>query len=298
MGEQCETEDFQHLEDFATSAPAVDSSRSDARELFHALALQVLDPLEFKEVKMLAVEILAKMPPVSVLPFVFSQLLAFLREEAPMIALTHAIESLYGPILDGLARHPARCGIVTAKLMVYYLNRVINEDPHMFRDITQVPFILALLLQMLSIPGSDGFSSASTPVGSRETNLLMDLQLGCMDCVALLVLRDLEDDTAHPNGALSTTSGLLDVVLDWALSDNLVAGTVDKDCEPSPLAFSVEMMVLSLVSSAELGNRSSSLALPLQVRICGCNVLLRCVAKLCSLLFHVLVAYSNRFDDA
>ncbi|TYZ56986.1 hypothetical protein PybrP1_006700 [[Pythium] brassicae (nom. inval.)] len=287
----CAREDLRHLEDVttSTSAPAADSCENSARGLFHALALQVLDPLEFKEVKMLAVEILAKMPPASVLPFVFSQLLAFLREEAPTIASTRATESLYNPVLDGLASHPARCGIVTAKLMVYYLNRVINEDPQVFKDIAQVPFIIAILLQVLSIPGSSEFSSASAPAGGRETNLLADLQLGCMDCVALLVLRDLEV------GSLATTSGLLDVVLDWTLSGNLVAGPADENREPSKLAFSVEMMVLSLVSSAELEGGSSGLALPLQVRICGCNILL---SEIAAGALQVLFTFIYKTGDA
>lgn len=285
MCDQCEIEDLRHLEDFAANArPAAISNETSVQEFFHLLALQLLDPLEFKEVKMLAIEILSKMPPASVMPFVFSQLLAFLREEAPMIASTPAMESLYSPILNGLMTHPEACGIVTAKLMVYYLNRVINEDPQMFKDIAQVPFILVILLQILSIPSVDGASGSGDR--GRETNVLADLQVGCMDCVALLVLRDLGEGSAHL-GSLSAAS-LLDVVLDWVASDNLAVGCADEDREPSELAFAVEMMVLSLVSTAGLQN-AGRFTLPLQVRMCGCNILLRCMccvvwggAKTCS----------------
>lgn len=239
------------------------------RDLFHLLALQVVDPLEFKEIKMLAVEILAKLPPSSVMPFVIAQLLAFLREEAPMLTATPFTESLYESALQSL-KIPSSCGIITTKLMVYYLNRVINEDLEVFKDKSQVPFIMAILLQVLSIP----FTSTNAVGGEKhERNLLADLQMGCIDCIALLILRNLGDPTVQTSGSL------LDVLMDWIIFDNVVNQTNGDDEEPkkpSELMFAVEMMLLSLVSSAPQQN--SDLSLPLQVRICGCNILLRYVS--------------------
>lgn len=266
---QCDTEDVTHLEE-AFSKPSDGEQVSVDRDLFHLLALQVVDPLEFKEVKMLAVEILAKLPPPSVTPFVFAQLLTFLREEAPMLAATSFTESLYEPALQSL-QLPGYCGIITAKLMVYYLNRVINEDLGVFKDKSQVPFIVAVLLQVLSIP-SNGMIGGD----KSERNLLADLQMGCMDCVALLILRKLGDPTVEASKKTQTTGSLLDVLMDWIIFDNVVSQIDDDEEVPkksSELTFAVEMMLLSLVSNAPQHN--GDLSLPLQVRICGCNILLR-----------------------
>lgn len=230
------------------------------RDLFHILALQMLDPLEFKEVKMLAVEILAKFPPRLVLPFVFSQLLAFLREEAPMIAATTFTESLYEPALKGM-QIPEGCGIITAKLMIYYLNRVLNEDPEVFSDTSLVPVIMSILLQTLSIPCLGETTGA-------ERSLLADLQMGCMDCVALLLLRNMVPAAS----ALHRGPSLMDLLLDWITFDDLSNGASSGARSSENLASSTQMRIHLLVSSSSEGRESS---LPLQVRICGCNILLR-----------------------
>lgn len=254
------------------------------RDVFHALARHVLDPLEFKEVKMLAVEILTKLPVRSVAPFVFTQLLGLVREESAMLAASSATEALYAPVLDGLTTLPDTCGIVVAKLMVYYLNRTINENAEVAHDVTLVPFIVTVLLQVLSIP-CDAINTGGAR--SQPQNLLADLQMGCMDSIALLILRDLSAQQRRQSKVAERS--LLDLLLDWIVrgdastASNLMDNTSDSDGgdgdarELSELAFAVEMMVLALVSSASHTKSSSGLRLPLQVRICCCNILLRYV---------------------
>ncbi|KAG6609266.1 uncharacterized protein IUM83_00888 [Phytophthora cinnamomi] len=82
---QCGCEDLSHLNEYISRQQHLDDSESEHTDpidkiLFHVLACSVVDPLEFKEVKMLATEALTKFPPPTVLPFVFAYLLAFLRE--------------------------------------------------------------------------------------------------------------------------------------------------------------------------------------------------------------------------
>ncbi|KAE9299031.1 hypothetical protein PF008_g23353 [Phytophthora fragariae] len=81
----CGREDLNHLNEYIDRRQHFDDSDSQSTDstdkiLHHILARSVVDPLEFKEVKMLATEVLAKFPPHTVLPFVFAHLLAFLQE--------------------------------------------------------------------------------------------------------------------------------------------------------------------------------------------------------------------------
>ncbi|KAF1332158.1 hypothetical protein FI667_g3786, partial [Globisporangium splendens] len=257
----CEVEDLQHVQEIVQDSRGT-ASRNPGYDLFHLLVLQVLDPLEFKEVKMLAVEILAKFAPARVAPFVFSQLLAFLREEAPLISATTFTESLYEPALKGM-EIPGFCGITAAKLMMYYLNRVINEDLEVYADPNLVPVVVSIILQILSIPCVGETTGA-------ERSLLADLQMGCMDCIALLTLRNMAKTAQTKQGKRG--SSLMDLLLDWITFNDLTSDASSGAGSSDELVRAVHMRALLLVSSSFEGRQSS---LPPQVRICCCNIMLR-----------------------
>jgi hypothetical protein len=96
-------------------------------QLVDLLLEQIVDPLEFKEVKMMAVEILAKVPIEKVLPLVLRQLQVFLKEHEPAQPLL-CLSTHIPPILMGINARAPECGFVTAKLLVYYLNRIATES--------------------------------------------------------------------------------------------------------------------------------------------------------------------------
>ncbi|GMF60695.1 unnamed protein product [Phytophthora fragariaefolia] len=173
----------------------------NAKILFHILARSVVDPLEFKEVKMLATESLAKFPPPVVLPFVFAYLLAFLREAG----LCGDRSSSF--IADSKTV-PDSCGLVTAKLMVYYLNRVFLEDGNAYKNGDITAKALAVLIPIMGLPcGQDS---------NLDVSLLADLQRGCIDCVALITLRlaALEEKPKVLTGDASASS-IVSLLLTW-----------------------------------------------------------------------------------
>ncbi|KAF1777198.1 hypothetical protein GQ600_27717 [Phytophthora cactorum] len=164
--------------------------------LFHCLARSVVDPLEFKEVKMLATECLSKFPPPLVLPFVFAYVVAFLREA-----------TLQGEQCSSLVVEedsvPDSCGLVTAKLMVYYLNRIFSEDEHAYKDCDISSKALVLLVQVLAIESDDA--------------LVTDLQRGCIDCIALILSRLAANDSGQEAKKVPTASAssLMNMLITW-----------------------------------------------------------------------------------
>jgi hypothetical protein len=221
--------------------------------LFHVLARSMVDPLEFKEVKMLATECVAKFPPPLVTPFVLAYLVAFVRETSPNQEQRCSI------IVDERSV-PDSCGLVTAKLMVYYLNRVFSEDAFAYLDEDFISKALVVLVQILGLP--------IAPDGGEA--LLTDLQRGCIDCFALTLSRLAAGDASQDEAKTSTAkaSSLVNLLLSWifgAKSGESISG--DHSAE------TLGRRLQNLLDKAWGGARHHEL--PLQVRICCCNVLLR-----------------------
>lgn len=266
-----------HLNEFIVRQQHLDDRESQTADstckiLCHILALSVVDPLEFKEVKMLATEALAKLPPPKVVPFVFAHLLAFLREadiyRKDSTSLIVSAESI-----------PEGCGLVTAKLMVYYLNRVFAEDDHAYKDQEITMKNLVVLVQIMGIP------CTQDPGLAGNTSLLADLQRGCIDCVGLILARLDTDDKPLKVAKTPTASAssLVNLLLTWIFEAKRMEKTAE-NYEPR-----VQELLQSLWSEAQHDE------LPLQVRICCCNVLLRCVllvptpAKFATILISVML---------
>ncbi|CAI5729295.1 unnamed protein product [Peronospora destructor] len=73
------------------------------------------------------------------------QRVAFLREATP--------HGEYGrSLIVEEESVPNSCGLVTAKLMVYYLNRVFSEDDHAYKDEETVLKALVVLIQIMKVP--------------------------------------------------------------------------------------------------------------------------------------------------
>ncbi|KAL4124940.1 hypothetical protein PRIC2_008533 [Phytophthora ramorum] len=261
----CGREDLDHLNEYIdhqryndpATAPESDGDVTNER-LFHILACSVVDPLEFKEVKMLATEGLAKFPPTLVLPFAFAYLIAFLREATP-----HHEQNSSLIVSEEIV--PDVCGLVTAKLMVYYLNRVFSEDMYN-GDITSKA--LVVLVKILGIPCAPGSSFA------MDESLLIDLQRGCIDCIASILTRLTEDECEQDSTKLPTADGssLLNLLVVW-----IFGGTKDEphvtDDDHKTLGSRVQTLFVSVWSEIRHGD------LPLQLRVCCCNVLLSAISR-------------------
>ncbi|KAJ0409003.1 hypothetical protein ATCC90586_005187 [Pythium insidiosum] len=159
------------------------------QELITELWRETVDPLEFKEIKMLSVELLAKCSSHSIHMTVLAQLEVFLEDhvltDAPQIPRRRPNETL---------RIVTPCGFVTAKLMVYYLNRVFAVMHTKQADDDVVAHSCETLLHVLRIPCIDD-SVAFSP----QRSPLMDLQLGAIECLALLLVQELtSSSTVRP----------------------------------------------------------------------------------------------------
>ncbi|GMF10544.1 unnamed protein product [Phytophthora lilii] len=263
----CGCEDLDHLNDYialqqelhldnseTTLGISEDDTENTSKNLFHALACSIVDPLEFKEVKMLATEALAKFPLPIVLPFVFAYLICFVREMNP-----HGERSTSSIVND--ENIPDSCGLVTAKLMVYYLNRVFSEDDRAYKDGDISSRALVVLIQILGIQSGED---------STDASLLTDLQRGCIDCIAILLLKLAAEDIAQDRSKswTTSTSSLVNLLLSWIFgteSDEKLR----KLHYPEELYFRVQTLLESEWSEAQYRE------LPLQVRICCCNILVR-----------------------
>ncbi|KAF1777127.1 Armadillo-type fold [Phytophthora cactorum] len=221
--------------------------------LFHCLARSVVDPLEFKEVKMLATECLSKFPPPLVLPFVFAYVVAFLREA-----------TLQGEQCSSLVVEedsvPDSCGLVTAKLMVYYLNRIFSEDEHAYKDCDISSKALVLLVQVLAIESDDA--------------LVTDLQRGCIDCIALILSRLAANDSGQEAKKVPTASAssLMNMLITWIFG--IQNG---EDCIITQDVDGIDSRVQRLFE--RMWSQARYDQLPLQVRICCCNVLLSAISR-------------------
>ncbi|KAG2766751.1 hypothetical protein Pcac1_g21848 [Phytophthora cactorum] len=259
----CGCVDLDHLNEYIDRQLQVDDSDSEAisevkmgvtsEVLFHCLARSVVDPLEFKEVKMLATECLSKFPPPLVLPFVFAYVVAFLREA-----------TLQGEQCSSLVVEedsvPDSCGLVTAKLMVYYLNRIFSEDEHAYKDCDISSKALVLLVQVLAIESDDA--------------LVTDLQRGCIDCIALILSRLAANDSGQEAKKVPTASAssLMNMLITWIFGiqngeDCIITQDVDG------IDSRVQRLFERMWSEARYDQ------LPLQVRICCCNVLLSAISR-------------------
>lgn len=230
-----------------------------SKTLFHILARSVVDPLEFKEVKMVATECLSKFPPPRVLPFVLAYLVAFLREATPH-------DQRGSSLVVDEESIPNSCGLVTAKLMVYYLNRVFSEDAHAYRDGEMTSKVLVVLVQILGIPCVQ--NSRLAP----DESLLTDLQRGCIDCIALVLVRLTANDGGQGSTKVPTASAssLVDLLMAWIFgTKNGKDSITDRDTKT---LYSRAQELLE-----DMWSEAQNHELLLQVRICCCNILLRCV---------------------
>ncbi|CAH0477116.1 unnamed protein product [Peronospora belbahrii] len=241
----CGREDLDHLDEYVNCQLELDSIDSEAtskgsmgstiKTLFHIIGRSVVDPLEFKEVKMVATECLSKFSPPRVLPFVFAYLAAFLREATPhgKYGSSYIVEE------DSI---PSMCGLVTAKLMVYYLNRVFSEYDYAYKDEETVLKALVVLVQIMEVPCVQDSRLSSDDSGQRSTNV-----------------------------PVLSASSLMTLLMGW------IFGKVGKgsviDCDTDPFISRVQEL---------LDNRWSGRChhkLPSQVRICCCNVLLSAISR-------------------
>lgn len=273
----------EECEDIASPRRDAQVFASVMNDLFHVTALQVLNPLEFKEVKMLAVEILAKLPVDCVLPFALSHLVAFARKElshsgattSSKLVLADGDDDTKTDGMDERRRTLAAtsipqgsCGIVAAKLFVYYLNRVLSEGSLLGDEahLVTASAVLGVLLLLLYIP-CDGAGS--------DAALLADLQLGCIDWAAQLLL-----PSVPLVGGGADTSGITDddwqqlveLLIEWMLKGNKEFAASSPESTANRPSRLTELVQKRMRHFATLtGDR-----MPLQFRICCCNVLLRC----------------------
>uniref|UniRef100_A0AAV1V2S7 Uncharacterized protein n=1 Tax=Peronospora matthiolae TaxID=2874970 RepID=A0AAV1V2S7_9STRA len=266
----CGREDLHHLnaciEDELKTASnesevsCVDQESFISKTLFHVLARSMVDPLEFKEVKMVATECLSKFPPPRVLPFVLAYLVAFLREEivcdAGFSSPVVAEESI-----------PDSCGLVTAKLMVFYLNRVFSEDSNAFRDDDVVSKALVVLVHVLEIPCTQISKTGSASPPST------DIQRGCIDCIALILLRlsGIDDGQRSKGVPTINASSLVDLLMEWAFDKAARKDVVHHDAD------TFTSRVQEMLCSMRRGGYPHRLSL--QARICICNVFLSAISR-------------------
>ncbi|KAG7402127.1 hypothetical protein PHYBOEH_005690 [Phytophthora boehmeriae] len=277
----CGLEDLDHLEKYVhlqqhgskerSESSLRDEMATSAKQLFHVLARSVVDPLEFKEVKMLATESLAKFPPQLVLPFVLAHLLAFLRE---MMPLANGEEQKRTTLIVTKGTIPASCGLVTAKLMVYYLNRVFAEDMNAFKDTGVTAPAIVMLLQILKIPCAQGSESKA------EESLLIDLQRGCIDGIAEIMLRLAEGGLVQDGNKVlrARASSLMNLVLNWIFCDPTPGIDDDKGTDKQCHGEEDLVTCMQHLLESESGDTWSS-KLPMQIRICCCNVILSAISR-------------------
>lgn len=238
-------------------------------DLFHVTALQVLSPLEFKEVKMLSVEILGKLPVRRVIPFVLSHLIAFAHCTAPEVVAQAKQLSFSGEsetimpqksLLDVII--PRRSsGVVAAKLLVYYLNRALSEGLLVCdgeEDSQVMSTALSVLCVILLLPsGNDG----------PNVSPLADLQLGCIDWMAQLLT--LSTASVPTIISVQDCERLIDQLAEWLRTGKPMINQSPPVSSSSTLAASACTKMMKLVSQPPDDQ------LALQFRICCCNVLLR-----------------------
>lgn len=230
-----------------------DDSGQFLKQLFHITALQVVNPLEFKEVKMLSVEILAKFPTEKVLPFVLAHLIAFLRDELPGTVFPTAVSWT-----DTIPKQS--CGLVAAKLMVYYLNRVVNEGSLPSDDQGTVASILAVLFLLLQIPSYD--NDPNQP----SMSLITDLQMGCIDWIAQFIA-----STSAISGKIDDLveirTGLLDLLMSW-IWDKGEPGEVENTS-------GIAHLTRERMDQVSVRKASDVQDVQLQFRLCCCNIMIR-----------------------
>ncbi|ETK88464.1 hypothetical protein L915_07274 [Phytophthora nicotianae] len=259
----CGREDLDHLNEYIDHQLQVDDSDLNTKfevkacatgeVLFHILARSVVDPLEFKEVKMLATESLSKFPPPLVMPFVLAHVVAFLREATP-----HGEQDCSCIVEDDSV--PDSCGLVTAKLMVYYLNRVFSEDEHAYKDCDISSKAIAVLVQILALPADD--------------SLVADLQRGCIDCISLILSRLAANDSGQETKKMPSAASLMNLLIAWIFGiQNGDNGENSKTRDTDGIDSRVQRLLDSMWSEARYDQ------LPLQVRICCCNVLLSTISR-------------------
>lgn len=228
--------------------------QSKSNALFQLLLSSVTDPLEFKEVKLVVVEILAKFPPERVLPFIFGYIVAFLEEESDTNISPESLTSIVATRISTEILVPSSCGVVTAKLMIYYLNRMFAEDSEAYKNEEIVSRVFALLIRILSIPSTAG-----------DQSRLADLQMGSIDCSALVLARIISESSTS-----SERIPLLQLVLHW-IGDSSVIATYESHKDVRML----QDQIAPLLDQTTAANEGGTHYFPLQVRICICNVLLR-----------------------
>lgn len=251
----CGRKDLDHLNEYIDRQLKLNRCHSEAISgttseiLFHILARSIVDPLEFKEVKVLATECLSAFPYSLVLPFVLAYIVAFLQEAIP-----HGIHDS-SLIVQGHSV-PNSCGLVTVKLMVYYLNRVFSEDDELYADCDVSSKAIALFVQILAI--------------SSDDLLLIDLQRGCIDCMALILSRlaasncqDLQKESSP-----ASASAFMDLLISWIFGKQI-------GCLKATDADTINARVTTLLE--KMWSEARRDQLPLQVRIHCCDVLVRWV---------------------
>ncbi|RMX70298.1 hypothetical protein DD238_000012 [Peronospora effusa] len=294
----CGREDLDHLNEYIkcqlqfvhsdSEAASKSSMGSTIQTLFHILGRSVVDPLEFKEVKMVATECLSKFPSPWVLPFVLSYLVAFLREATP--------HGEYGSSLIVEEESvPNSCGLVTAKLMVYYLNRMFSEDDHAYKDEETVSKALVVLIQIMEVRSVQDLRLAS------DNAALTDLQRGCIDCIALILVR-LSANDSGPSGTkvpIVNASSLMNLLMGWIFDKVGTNSNIDRSTDP------LILRVRELLDDRWSGSCHHKLSS--QVRICFCNILLSAISraenkvlaswKVQGLLLRIALATKSCSDD-
>ncbi|CAH0493130.1 unnamed protein product [Peronospora farinosa] len=294
----CGRKDLDHLNEYIkcqlqfalpdSEAASKSSMGSTIQTLFHILGRSVVDPLEFKEVKMVATECLSKFPSPWVLPFVLSYLVAFLREATP--------HGEYGSSLIVEEESvPNSCGLVTAKLMVYYLNRAFSEDDHAYKDEETVSKALVVLIQLMEV------RSVQDPRLASDNAALTDLQRGCIDCIALILVR-LSANDSGPSGTkvpIVSASSLMDLLMGWIFDKVGTNSNIDRSTDP------LISRVRELLDDRWSGSCHHKLSS--QVRICFCNILLSVISraenkvlaswKVQGLLLRIALATKSCSDD-
>ncbi|CAI5721312.1 unnamed protein product [Peronospora farinosa] len=269
----CGRKDLDHLNEYIkcqlqfalpdSEAASKSSMGSTIQTLFHILGRSVVDPLEFKEVKMVATECLSKFPSPWVLPFVLSYLVAFLREATP--------HGEYGSSLIVEEESvPNSCGLVTAKLMVYYLNRAFSEDDHAYKDEETVSKALVVLIQLM------------------EVRSVQDPRLSAND--------------SGPSGTkvpIVSASSLMDLLMGWIFDKVGTNSNIDRSTDP------LISRVRELLDDRWSGSCHHKLSS--QVRICFCNILLSVISraenkvlaswKVQGLLLRIALATKSCSDD-
>ncbi|CAI5739297.1 unnamed protein product [Hyaloperonospora brassicae] len=238
----------------------VDQEGSIRTTLFCVLARSIVDPLEFKEVKMVATECLAKFPPPQVLPFVLAYLVVFLREEA-------SCGDSCAPSVVAAENVPDSCGLVTAKLMVYYLNRVFSEDDHANKDEDIVSKALVVLVRILGIPCTQLSMSVS------DSPPATDIQRGCIDCIALILvgLSACDSGRRSEKGPTMNAPSLISLLMEWTFDRAGREDVVDRDAD----TFTSRMQ--ELMYNKRRGGSQHKLS-P-QARVCLCNVFLSAISR-------------------